>query len=143
MKSLGIAEETVHTQFMILRELIKTGLTCGNDSLSKTEISVLVHIDENIISVEVDNTIDETGFKRLDELDRMIQFINGYQDPLEAYLIKRKEIALNSLHRDLGSLDLLRTVYEGKTKLDFFVNEDQEVKISATRKLEGSFCNVN
>ena len=136
MKSNGISDDAVHAQFRIIRELIKTGTKYGNYSPADTEITVNVHIDEDTITVEIKNPINEAGFVRLKELDETIQFIRGYQDPFEAFMITQKEVFIYSLLGHTNALDLSRISYEEKAILDFFVNEDKYLQLSAIRKLK-------
>jgi hypothetical protein len=138
MKSSGISEETVHNQIRLLRELIKTGKKCSGFSSSETEISVKVNVDKNTVTIEVDNPINETGFEGLKEFDKTIQFFRGYQYPLEAYMLK-KNASSNSTRSHSNELDLFRIACKGNADIDFFVNEDNILKISATKKIEGNF----
>ena len=142
MKWHGISDDTVQAQFRIIKELIKTGIKYGNFPPADTEIIVKVQVNENTITVEIRNPINETGFERLKELDKTIQFIRGYQDPFEAFMIKQKEASIHSLHGDSNALDLSRIAYEEKAILDFFVSEDNILQLSAVRRLEGNSCNA-
>lgn len=142
MKSCGIADETINSQFIILQELIKTATGFGNSTPPEAEIIIRVQINENSIIVEVNNLINETSFNRLEKLDKIIQFFRGYQDPSEAYMIKKREASFDPSLGDGGGLDLFRIAYEGNAILDFFINEDNVLSISSVRKLDKNSCNV-
>ena len=137
MKSHGISDDAVHSQFRIIRELIKTGTKYGSFSPADTEIRVKVQVDKNTITAEINNLVNEADFERLKELDKTIQFIRGYQDPFEAFLITQKEASINPPQGHSNALDLSRIAYEEKAILDFFVNEDNMLQLSAIRRLEG------
>jgi hypothetical protein len=142
MKSHGISDDAVQAQFRIIRELIKTGTKYGNFSPADVEIMVNVQVDENSITVEILNPINEASIEQLRELDKTIQFIRGYQDPFEAFMIIQKEASINSPLGHSNALDLSRIAYEEKAIIDFFVNEDNYLQISAIRKLKENNCNA-
>ena len=142
MKSHGISDDAVHAQFRIIGELIKTAKEYGNFSPADTELTVNVQVDENAITVEIINPINEASLERLEELDKIIQFIRGYQDPFEAFMITQNETSINSPQGDSNALDLSRIAYEENAILDFFVNEDNILHLSAIRRLEGNSCNA-
>lgn len=137
MKSHGISEDAVQAQFRIIKELIKTGTTYGNFSAADTEIMLNVQVDENTIAVEISNPINEADFERLKELDKTIQFIRGYQDPYEAYSRRLSDVAATPFNTEVNDLDLVKVAYEGGAILDFFVNEDNFLNLSAVGSLEG------
>ena len=135
LKSHGFSDKTVHTQIMIVKQLIKNGIKYGKFTPSENEISVSIHIAENTISVEVMNPVDVTCCERLKELDKTIQFIRGYQDPFEAYMLIKKKAPKYPSCGDANGLDLIKIAYEGKAILDFFVNENNMLNQSAVRSL--------
>ena len=135
LKSLGLSESTIQSQIMILKELIKNGIRCGNCKPSEDEISVHLHVSENTITLEVKNPVDETCCQRLQELDKTIQFIRGYQDPFEAYqkmqIITVKQSDLN----EFDPLALSKIAYKGKAILDFYVSDDKTLNQSAIKDI--------
>ena len=138
LKSNGLSDNAIHTQLMILRELINNGIKYGDLSKSKNKITVHIHIAENTITVEVRNPIDEACFEQLKELDKTIQFIRGYQDPYEAYLLKQKETYKNPSHSEIIGLGLARIACEGSAMLDFFVSKDNILNLFAVKRLNGN-----
>ena len=142
LKSHGISEDIVHAQFRVIRELIKTGIKYGAFLQADTDIKINIQVDENTITIETKNPINETGFERLKELEQTIQFIRGYQDPFEAFMIARKKASINSPHGHSNALDLSRIAYEEKALLDFFVNENNILQLSAISRLDANRCNV-
>ena len=95
MKSHGIPDEAVHSQLRIINKLIVTVTKICNLSLVGTEISVNLLVDGNTTQVEIENPVNETGIDQLKDLDRIIQFIRGYQYPIEAFIISQKQTSLN------------------------------------------------
>ena len=136
LKSHGFSDEAVNTQNMIIRELINSGIKYGRLTSSDNEIIVNIFIAENTITFEVKNLVDDTCFDRIKELDKTIQFIRGYQDPFEPYLIKQREAAENPSTANRNGLGLARVAYEGGAILDFFVGEDNYMNLFAVRNLD-------
>jgi hypothetical protein len=136
LKSHGFSDEAVDTQIMILRELITSGIKYGKLTPSEDEITVNIFISEKTITFEVKNPVDDTCQDRLKELDKTIQFIRGYQDPFEPYLIKQREAAINPSSNGTNELGLARVAYEGGAMLDFFVGEDNFMNLFAVRNLD-------
>jgi len=141
LKSHGFSDEAIHVQIMILRELIHNGIRYGKFTPSENTISAHIHISKKTIVFKVKNPIDETCFERLEELDKTIQFIRGYQNPFKAYLLKKKEASQNSTCSEVNGLGLARIACEGRTILDFFVSEDNILNLYAVKNLDDNFKN--
>ena len=140
LKSHGMSESTVHEQIMIIDELVKFGSTFGKFALLDKQIRVRINIDENAIRIEVSKPIDEAGLNHLKELDKTIQFIRGFQDPFEAFL-KMKAASGSPHNKASNGLGLAKIAYEGKAIVDFFVNEDNILNLSAVRSLRDEYQN--
>ena len=138
LKSLKFSEHNIQTQTMIIRQLFKNGIKYGHFEYPENEIKVNIHINDQTITVDVMNPVDANSSKNLSDLDQTIQFIRGYQDPFEAYMIKHKEAAQRTYHSGLNDLDLARIAYKGNVALDFILSEDNTLIQSAVRKLEGN-----
>jgi hypothetical protein len=139
LKTHGFSKEAVDTQVMILRELIHNGLKYGKCTRTEDKMAVNISIEEYTITLEVQNSVDETCCERLKELDKTIQFIRGYQDPFEAYMLKQKEAFQDTSSSESNGLGLARIAYEGNAVLDFFVSEDNILNLYAVRNLDGRF----
>ena len=135
LRSHGFSDDTVKVQINILTELIKSGIKYASFTPSAKEITVRLQVDGNTCTMEVMNPVDESCNDRLRELDKTIQFIRGYQDPYEAYLLKMAEVAGRPSNAEANDLGLMKIAYEGGAILDFFVSEDNFLNLSAV----GSF----
>jgi hypothetical protein len=107
---------------------------------SHDRISVVIHVKANSILTEVREPIDAGNRSRVDELDKTIQFIKGHQDPLDAY-IKMKRTANTST--PYGGLSLARITCEAGAVVDYFVDEDDILNLSAIRSLDRLFDESN
>ena len=126
LKLHGVSDEVIEKQIMIVKELLKSCVRYSGFKVKQQKMTVQIHIRKNKITVEVSNPINGIQNKKLERLDKTIQFIRGYQDPFEAYL-KLKAISGNRSNE----LALAKLAYEGKTVLDFFVGEDNIMNMSA------------
>ena len=141
LKSHGFSNETVQAQIMILRELINNGKKFETPSSSDSEMTVFLLVEEKAITVEVRKAVEESSQRQLNELDKTIQWIRGYQDPFEPYMKKLREKSENSTNRDANGIGLARIAYEAGAILDFFVSEDNILNLSAVRSLNGD-CRI-
>ena len=139
LKSHGFSNETVQAQIMILRELINNGKKFETPSSSDSEMTVFLLVEEKAITVEVRKAVEESSQRQLNELDKTIQWIRGYQDPFEPYLKKLTEISEDSNSSEANVIGLARIAYETGAILDFFVSEDNILNLSAVRSLNGDF----
>jgi hypothetical protein len=136
LESQGFSNETIQSQVVILKELIRNGLEYGNCLPSKDTMTVYVHFDDNSITIELKKSIAENASIKLEELDKTIQLMRGYQDPFVAYMEKIKEVAENSLGGEPNGLGLAKIAYEKNAIIDYFVSEDKILNMSATRNYE-------
>ena len=130
LNSQGLPGKLVHEQITILKELHKICLRYSSCKSQQRNMTVQIHIQGDKITIEVSYPINGIQNKQLEELDKIIQFIRGYQDSFEAYF-KMKE---NSIKSSNG-LALAKLAYEGKTTLDFFVSEQNMMNMVAVRTL--------
>jgi hypothetical protein len=121
---------------MILRELIISGKKFDNLRPSEFEMSVQLHIENNTITVEVKKSVCESAFGKLEALDKTIQWIRGYQDPLEDYMINFAEGPGASPLAGTNGLGLARIAHQANAIIDFYVSEDNVLNLSAV-------CNLN
>jgi hypothetical protein len=137
LETHGLSTESVHALTMVISELIENSIKYGCFSKPEDKVGVDIHLNNQIITAEVINPIDETAYYHLKKLDKTIQWIRGYQDPFEAYVEKLKEISRKPLNDEESGLGLVRIAYEGKAIIDFFVSENGVLNVSAVIKYEG------
>ena len=127
----GISAEKIQAGTMVISELIENAITHGCYSLPEDKIVAELRIDESMITIEVLHPFEKDNFQQLKKLDRAIQWIRGFQNPFEAYIEKVQEISKKPLEDDESGLGLARIAYEGQSILDFFLNEDSQLSVSA------------
>lgn len=134
LKSYGIPKSTVYEQIYILNELVKFGSEFGNSGYFNNQIKVQINIDQKSIVIEVSKPIDGIELEHLDKLDKTIQFIKGFQDPFEAFMKIKSKPFFQTCKEDNG-LRLAKIAYIGKAIVDFFIDEDNILILSAVRNL--------
>ena len=141
LKYHGYSNDTIQAQIMILRELIISGKKFDNLSPSEFEMSVQLHIQDNTITVEVKKSVCESAYGKLEELDKTIQWIRGYQDPLEHYMINLAAAPGAFPIAGTNGLGLARIAHQANAIIDFYVSEDNVLNLSAVRKLNAENLN--
>ena len=138
----GYKDNTIQTQLMILRELIISGEKLDGCKRSEADMTVHLHIENDSITVEVNKPIDESVYDRLQELDNTIQWIRGCQDPLAPGMLRPAE-TVDTAHSDqTNGFALARLAQKENAIIDFYVSEDNILKLSAVRKLNAESINV-
>ncbi len=132
LRSQGLAKDTIRAQALLFHELVRTGIEYGTDDSSHGLITADIRVNAHSILTEIRHPIDAGSRSRLDELDRTVQFIKGHQDPFEAY--RRMKEGWND--PTPASLNLARITCEAGAVLDYFVEEDDFLNLSALRNLD-------
>ncbi len=127
----GVPAAKVQAVTMVISELIENAIKYGCYSLSEDKIVAKIRIDESMITVEVLHPVEKGNYRHLKELDRSIQWIRGFQNAFEAYIEKVQEVSKKPIEDDESGLGLARIAYEGQSILDFFLNEDNQLSVSA------------
>jgi len=125
-----ISQDLVTATTMVFSELLENSVKYGIFQ-SGDRVETHVNIDKHLITIEVIHPIDTADLGHLRKLDEMIQWIRGYQDPFEAYITKLQEIAKKPIKDKKSGLGLVRIAYEGGAILDFCINEDSKLNVSA------------
>lgn len=126
----AVAPEVLDAVTMVASELSENALKYGHfEGAARVEVGLTRR--PSSITVEVKNPVDEAADDNLVRLDVMIQWIRGHQDPFEAYLQRMEEVSRQSLESLESGLGLVRIAYEGKSILDFYVDEHNTLAVSA------------
>jgi hypothetical protein len=127
----GVSADKVQAVTMVISELIENAIKYGNYAYSRDEITASIRVDEKLITVEVHHPVEEGSYNHLEKLDSSIQWIRGFQNPFEAYIEKVQEISKKPFNDHESGLGLARIAYEGQSILDFFLNENNQLSVSA------------
>jgi hypothetical protein len=128
--SHSLSQSIVDALTMVASELSENAVKYGSYR-DDAGIDISVTVDRKLIIVEVKNPIGDNGVPFLRHLDETIQWIRGYQDPFESYIIKLRQISSKALQDMECGLGLVRISFEGRSILDFYVTEDNILNVSA------------
>jgi len=134
LKANGFSGDAVQTQMMILWGLIIRGKEFDNLRPAKTGMTIYLLVDQNLVTVEVRKPVWESSLRKLNELDKTIQLIRGGQNSFEHY-IKCLQASTKFNDGYTNDFELARIAYETGADIDFYVNEDNILNLSAVRSL--------
>ena len=130
LKANGISHDIAYALSMTACELFENAVKYGNFYRADNKICVAVEVSKSDIIIEVKNPVGEKS-ENLQQLDNTIQWIRGYQNPFQAYVEKLKEVSEKKLKEGESGLGLVRIAYEGQAIVDFYVDENNILAVSA------------
>ncbi len=125
---------------MVTAELLENAIKHGGE---ESDIHYLLSISDDGIFVRVKNVVANQG--KADELLRLIDWINSFEDPADAYL-QRMQYIYQSEEDVVGGLGLVRVAHEGECTLYAEVLADQRIEVRAEYRQElelAAPCNAN
>lgn len=135
LKMQKIHEDVMDAVIMNISELLENAIKYGNFANGVTDIIATVSISERDITVEVKSPVKDEDDRHFRRLDKIVQWVRGYQNPFEAYIEKIKEVSLQPIDDNQSGLGIVRIAYEGQSIIDFFVNDDNIISVSAVYHL--------
>jgi hypothetical protein len=132
----GLSTDAVDALQMVVCELTENAVKYGSFRGDAPEISVMLSIQPRVVTVEVKSPVGQIDDETVGRLDYTIQWIRGYQDPFEAYLERVKEVSAQHITNTESRLGLVRIAYEGHSILDFYVNDENILAVSAMYPLD-------
>ena len=131
IKDQRFTENTVYRVLMVMSELIENAIKYGHFSKPEDDIIVIISLLKQSAMIEVVHRTKESDAANLKKMDTIIQGIRSYQDPFEAYAKKLEEVANRSMDNNDSGLGLVRIAYEGGAVLDFIVDENEYINVTA------------
>ncbi|HTZ50732.1 MAG TPA: ATP-binding protein [Spirochaetia bacterium] len=135
LAACGLGAEAVQMYTMVVCELVENAIKYGVFVDEEDRIEVHVTVSPVSVSVQVTHHCQVTGGPALGDLDRTVQWLRSYQAPFEAYVARMKAISREPLDADKSGLGLARITYEGRALLDFYVDENSRLSVSAVSSL--------
>ncbi len=134
LKVHGISHDIAYALSMTACELFENAVKYGDFRSEDETINVRVEVGKNDIIIEVKNPAGAMS-ENLQQLDNTIQWIRGYQNPFQAYIERLKEVSEKKLKEGESGLGLVRIAYEGQAVLDFYVDENNVLAVSAVYQM--------
>jgi hypothetical protein len=132
----GLSGDETYQLAMVAQELLENAVKYGA-STSADRIVLEVRTSGEDVTVQVKSRVgvDDAHLRRFDQ---MIQWIRGFQDPFEAYVERMKIVSAQPYARGESGLGLTRIAYEGRSVIDFYVDEDNVLAVSAVYRRDAS-----
>lgn len=140
LRSLPLSADSVDTCTMVICELMENGIKYG---VADHPIHVTVRMTEDLVRIQVENTVDSRSLAHLKELDRTLQWIRGVQDPYQAFLERIRQISREPMDGGKSNLGLIRIAHEGRANLDFILQENNRLSVSAMTRVDVEHTPVN
>ncbi len=130
----GLGPDEAYQLAMVAQELLENAVKYGAFELGD-RIALDLRVTDEEVTVEVRSRVgvDDGNLRRFDQ---MIQWIRGYQDPFEAYVERMKVVSTRPYSDGESRLGLTRIAYEGRSVIDFYVNEENVLAVSAVHRRE-------
>lgn len=138
LRTHGIPQPSVEALSMVTCELMENAVKYGYFEGDVKRIESRCTVEADSVVVEVRSPVRPGDDAAMARLDHMIQWIRGYQDPFQAYLMRLREVSSQSMETSESGLGLVRIAYEGQSILDFFVDSASVLNISALHNVEGA-----
>lgn len=135
LKSNRLNDDVIDAIIMNISELLENAIKYGNFNNSISDILASIIISERDITVEVKSPVKDEDDLHFRRLDKIVQWVRGYQNPFEAYIEKIKEVALQPISDSQSGLGITRIAYEGQSIIDFYVNDNNIISVSAVYHL--------
>ena len=130
----GMDRDIIDAVSMSLTELLENAVKFSEPATNSVEYSIT--INSKLIMIEVKNTLARNQDYHLDRLEKTVQWLRGFHNSFEAFYERLREVSMIAMdnHSDSG-LGLARIAYEGRCIVDFYVNSDSVIAVSAVYQL--------
>lgn len=136
----GLSDDESYQMSMVAQELLENAVKYGAFHAGE-RVSLGLRVAPEEVTVEVKSRVgvDDAHLRRFDQ---MIQWIRGFQDPFEAYVERMKIVSAQPYSHGESGLGLTRIAYEGRAVLDFYVDDENTLAVSAVyrRGAEGGWA---
>ncbi len=125
----GLSDDETYQLAMVAQELLENAVKYGAFRRSE-RIGLGISATEEDVIVEVKSRVgvDDAHLRRFDQT---IQWIRGFQDPFEAYVERMKIVSAQPYSHGESGLGLTRIAYEGRSVIDFYVDEENVLAVCA------------
>ncbi len=125
----GLTADEAYQLAMVAQELLENAVKYGSFRGSE-QLSLTIRVASDDVVIEAKNRVgvDDAHLRRFDQ---RIQWIRGFQDPFEAYIERMKIVSAQPYSQCESGLGLTRIAYEGRSLIDFYVDENDTLAVSA------------
>jgi hypothetical protein len=125
----GYDEDVTYQLAMVAQELLENAVKYGTFGAGeRVVLDVRAEPDDVTLEVRSRVGVDDANLHRFDQ---MVQWIRGFQDPFEAYVERMKTVSAQPYSHGESGLGLTRIAYEGRCVIDFYVDDQNTLAVSA------------
>jgi hypothetical protein len=125
----GLSDDETYQLAMVAQELLENAVKYGAyHEGERIDLEVRVAPEDATVEVKSRAGVDDANLRRFDQ---RIQWIRGFQDPFEAYVERMKIVSAQPYSNGESGLGLTRIAYEGRCVLDFYVDDEGFLAVSA------------
>lgn len=125
----GLADDETYQLAMVARELLENAVKFGAFAEGdRVHLAIRVAAEDVVVEVKSRVGVDEAHLRRFDQT---IQWIRGFQYPFEAFVERMKLVSAQPSSEGETGLGLTRIAYEGRSIIDFYLDEDDLLAVSA------------
>lgn len=125
----GLSDDESYQLSMVAQELLENAVKYGAFSAGeRIALGIEANPEDVVVEVKSRVGVDDAHLRRF---DRTIQWLRGFQDPFEAYVERMKVVSAQPYSHGESGLGLTRIAYEGRSVIDFYVDEDNVLAVSA------------
>jgi hypothetical protein len=128
----GVSADEAYQLAMVAQELLENAVKYGAfEAGDHVSVGIKVTREDVVVEVKSKVGVDDAHLRRFDQ---RIQWIRGFQDPFEAYVERMKIVSAQPYSDGESGLGLTRIAYEGRSVIDFYVDEDNTLAVSAVHR---------
>ncbi len=131
----GLTPDEGYQLAMVAQELLENAVKYGSFRHGeRLSLTIQVSAEDVVIEVKSRVGVDDAHLR---QFDKRVQWIRGFQDPFEAYVERMKIVSAQPFSHHESGLGLTRIAYEGRSTIDFYVDEDDTLAVSAVYRRDG------
>ena len=136
LKAHNCSDDFTRTQIEIIEQLIERGSHFGMKNTGDPEMMLCLSIEGGEVTVEVKVKVGESDNDKLEDLDRTIQRIRGCLALYRPYMANFRQAHSHTKNNSMSGFELNGLIFDAGVDLDFYVNEEDILKLFAVRSLE-------
>jgi hypothetical protein len=129
LSRVGFDDDGTYQLAMVVQELLENAVKYGAFRPGEL-IGLEVRANPDDVTLEVKSRLGVND-ANLRKFDQMVQWIRGFQDPFEAYVERMKIVSSQPYSNGESRLGLTRIAYEGRCVIDFYVDDENTLAVSA------------
>ncbi len=129
LRESGLDSDASYALAMVAQELLENAVKYGRFDKGDA-VGVEIRVSDEYVTVEVASRVGVDD-AHLRMFDQTVQWIRGFQDPFEAYVERMKLVSSQPYAQGQSGLGLTRIAYEGRCVIDFYVDDESALAVSA------------